>query len=126
MGRLWIGVGILVLIMGLGIGMLVASQVFYGDFSDELKSAGELVLQENWIQATAKAENCRKNWERYHRFWAAFTDHEPVEEMTSLFARLEIYAQKRLPVEYATVCYQLAHQAKAIDESHSLKWWALL
>ena len=49
-----------------------------------------------------------------------------MEQMQELFSWLEVYGQKQLEVDYATVCSSLVQLAEAIDESHSLKWWSVL
>jgi hypothetical protein len=126
MGRLWIGVGILVVMLAMAIGLLWGSRAFFEDFSDNLEQAGASALAGNWASATQKAEKSRAQWEKYRHFWSAFTDHEPMEQMQELFSRLEIYRQKQLEVDFAAVCGSLVQMAEAIDESHSLKWWSVL
>lgn len=126
MNRLWIGIGILVVLFALAVGLLFGSRAFFEDFSDNLEQAGQLALAGNWADATQKAAKSRAQWEKYRHFWSAFTDHEPMEQMQELFLRLEIYRQKQLEVDFATVCGSLVQMAEAIDESHSLKWWSIL
>ena len=126
MGRLWIGIGILVILLAMGIGLLLGSGVFFEDLSQDLEQAGELALAGNWQAAGEKAEKSREKWEQYHRFWASFTDHEPVEQMQALFSQLELYRARQLEVDFAAVCRNLVHVAEAIDESHSLRWWSVL
>ena len=126
MGRLWIGVGILAVMLAMAIGLLWGSQAFFEDFSDNLEQDGASALAGNWTSATQKAEKSRAQWEKYRHFWSAFTDHEPMEQMQELFSRLEIYRQKQLEVDFAAVCGSLVQMAEAIDESHSLKWWSVL
>ena len=126
MGRLWIAVGILIILLALGIGMLLGSQSFFGELEENLKQAGHLALEGNWSAATEMAEKCRLQWESCRRFWSAFTDHEPVEEMQNLFAQLKIYEKRQLEVDFAILCQHLSHLAEAIDESHNLKWWSVL
>ena len=118
MGRLWIGIGILVILLALGIAMLCISWNFYEDFSADLEQAGELALAGNWQGAGGKAEKSREKW--------ASTDHEPVEQMQNLFSQLEIYQKRQLEVDFAAVCRNLVHLAEAIDEAHSLRWWSVL
>lgn len=126
MGRLWIGIGILLVMLAMAIGLLWGSRAFFEDFSDNLEQAGASALAGNWEFATQKAEKSRAQWEKYRHFWSAFTDHEPMEQMQELFSRLEIYRQKQLEVDFAAVCGSLVQMAEAIDESHSLKWWSVL
>ena len=126
MGRLWIGIGILVIMLAMAVGLLWGSRVFFEEFSDNLEDAGHLALAGNWTAAAEKAAKSRAQWEKYRHLWSAFTDHEPMEQMQELFSWLEVYQQKQLEVDYATVCSSLVQVAEAIDESHSLKWWSVL
>ena len=124
--RLWIGIGILAILLAMGIGLLWGSGVFFEELSQDLEQAGELALAGNWQAAEEKAEKGREKWEQYRRFWASFTDHEPVEQMQNLFSQLELYQARQLEVDFAAICRNLVHLAEAIDESHGLRWWSVL
>ena len=124
--RLWIGIGILAILLAMGIGLLWGSGVFFEELSQDLQQAGDFALAGNWQAAGEKVEKSREKWEAYRPFWASFTDHEPVEQMQNLFAQLELYRTRQLEVEFAAVCRNLVHVAEAIDESHGLKWWSIL
>lgn len=124
--RLWIGIGILAILLAMGIGLLWGSGVFFEELSQDLQQAGDFALAGNWQAAGEKVEKSREKWEAYRPFWASFTDHEPVEQMQNLFAQLELYRTRQLEVEFAAVCRNLVHVAEAIDESHSLRWWSVL
>ena len=126
MGRLWIAVGLLVLLLAMGIGMLIAGGFFFRGLSEELEQAGNLALSGFWSEAGEKAEQCQRKWEVSRRFWSAFTDHEPVEEMQKLFSQLEIFRDRQMAVDFAAVCRDLVHLADAIEETHSLYWWSVL
>ena len=126
MNRLWIGVGILVVLLAMGIGLLVGSRVFFQEFTENLEQAEAYATAGNWSAAEEKAEKSRRQWERYCRFWSAFTDHEPMEEVEELFSWLGMYQQRRLDVDYASVCRSLVRVAEAIRETHGLHWWSIL
>ena len=124
--RLWIGIGILAVLLAMGIGLLWGSSVFFEELSEDLQQAGDFALAGNWQAAGEKVEKSREKWEAYRPFWASFTDHEPVEQMQNLFSQLELYRARQLEVDFAAVCRNLVHVAEAIDEAHSLKWWSIL
>ncbi len=126
MSRLWIGIGLLVILLAMSIGLLWGSKVFFEDFSENMEQAGALALAGNWAEAEKKVQHSRARWERWRYFWSAFTDHEPVEQMQNLFSQLDVFRQRQLEIDFATVCRNLVHVADAIDESHSLKWWSVL
>ncbi len=126
MRRLWIGVAFLAVLLVGSVFLLVFSGRFYRDFAAALEEAADFAMEENWVSATEKARKCQEKWEKNQHFLAAFTDHEPVEQVQLLFSQLTLYGEKRMSVEFASVCQQLRHCAEAIDESHSLKWWTVL
>ena len=126
MSRLWIGIGILAVLLILGIVFLFLSNDFYQDITADLEQAGQAARIENWQTAHQKLRESQEKWNRYRRFFASVTDHEPVEEVDSLFSQLELYEQYRLKAEFIAVCNSLSHLAEAIDEFHNLKWWSIL
>lgn len=126
MNRLWIGIGLLIVLLAGGVGLLWGSGVFFGDFSQTVEEAGNSALAGDWVTAGQKMEKSRNQWEKYRRLWASFTDHEPVEQVQALFSQLELYNKQKRDVEFASACKALAHVAEAIEESHSLRWWSVL
>ena len=124
--RLWIGIGILAILLAMGIGLLWGSGVFFEELSQDLQQAGDFALAGIWQAAGEKVEKSREKWEAYRPFWASFTDHEPGEQMQNLFSQLELYRARQLEVEFAAVCRNLVHVAEAIDETHGLRWWSVL
>ena len=126
MNKLWLGIGLMVILLAGGIGLLWGSTVFFNDFSRNVEEAGELALVGDWSAATEKMVKTQRKWERYRRFWASFTDHEPMEQMQTLLSQIELYRKEQLEVEFASACRALSHVAEAIEESHSLRWWSVL
>ncbi len=126
MKRLWIGLGLLLVLLAIGLGLLFFSQHFFDSFSANLEEAAELAMEKNWPAATEKAEKSRAMWQRCYQFFSAISDHEPIEAVQELFSRLELYAREQMYMEFSTVCKSLAKLADAINESHNLRWWSIL
>ena len=126
MRRLWLGIGLLLALLALGIGLLFFSNCFFQAFSSNWEAAAEFALAGDWASATKKAEESRAMWQQSYRFFSASTDHEPIEEVQELFSLLEIYARDRRNVEFSTVCQSLTNLGDAINESHNLRWWSIL
>lgn len=126
MRRFWIGVALLFLMLAGSIVMLLLSHRFYDNFSDTLDAAADAALSENWSDAEALTRQTTRHWRHYRRFLASFTDHEPIEQVELLLSRLMLFQKARLAVEFADACESLSLLSKAIDESHSLKWWSVL
>ena len=126
MKRLWIGVAVLLVLLAVGIGLSYGMTVLHDDIRMELSNAAEAARQGDMEKALQRGDAAREVWERWRRFSASLADHEPLEEMDSLFHELELYGKLRLPVDYAAVCVRLAEISGAVSEAYSLTWWNFL
>lgn len=122
MKRLWIGIGLLSVLLLLGLlpeFLLVPRQE---RIARGFSQAAELSRQGNHTQAKDVAGQAAQIWHQQRDLVAAVTDHEPVEQMQLLLLRLE---QAEDPEAFADLCAQLSAAADAIAESHRLNWWSL-
>lgn len=126
MKRLWIGIIILVLLLGAGIGTTVFAVRAQGNISQELANASEAALRGKWEEACTFSLNAKKQWESLRHGTAAIADHEPMEEIDNLFAQMEIYLLTRQQIPFATCCASLSVLTNAIGEAHAVNWWSLL
>ena len=126
MKRGWFGLGLLVFLL-LG-GLLVTGYMGRGhrEISRELEQAAAHALAGDWEEALEEAREAREDWEEGWHFSAAFADHEPMEEMDTLFAQLPIYYETDSPLNFAAVCSDLTLLIQAIGENQALKWWGVL
>ena len=53
-------------------------------------------------------------------------DHGPLEEIDSLFAQVQIYADTGKTADFAAYCTRLAKLVTAVGEAHGLTWQNLL
>ncbi len=126
MKRLWLGIGLLGLLLILGLLLQAAVSGIYVPLSNTLEQASEAALEENWQQASLWADNAARQWEKHRRITAAFADHTPMDEVDMLFAEMRVYERERDGAHFAACCNQLAEMARAIADAHSLSWWNLL
>ncbi len=126
MKRLWIGIVILALLLAGGYLIRTALISIHTPIALDLEQAAEAALREDWATALRLARVATDRWNRYHRFTAAFADHNPMDELDGLFAQLPVYAQQRENPHFSATCKQLSFLATAIAESHRLSWWNLL
>ena len=126
MKRLWFGIGILVLLLCIGIGVTIAMDRHHRNISENMQAAAAAVQSEDWESAAAYAGSAESKWNAWRHFAASFADHEPLEQMDSLFAELKVYENMTMASDYAAVCTHLSELARAIGESHALNWWNLL
>lgn len=126
MKRLWIGVGLLVFFLVMGILLTLSFHRIHAPLSQTLDTASQEAIAGNWETAQSLAATARDRWEKYRKFTAAVADHEPLEEMDALFDQLEHYAVLGWEGEFAALCTQLSSMAAAMEESQALTWWTLL
>ena len=126
MKRCWFGLGLLILML---VGGLLVTRTMGGSHSrlaHQLEAVQESALAEDWDTAQALFQNAKAIWlDRWH-FSAAFSDHEPMEEIDGLFAQAEVYLRCREKEALAATCGELAQMANAMGEAHALNWWNLL
>lgn len=126
MKRFWIGVILLLVLLGAGCASSMALTGLHNGLAGDLEAAAQAVRQGDWETAQLEAAQAKDLWNRFQHCVSAFADHEPLEEMDTLFSELEIYEQARQDVDFAVVCLRLAQLSRAVGESHSLLWWNLL
>lgn len=126
MSRLWLGIGLMAVLLAAGIWVGNYMNTTGNDISAILDSAAETALSRDLQTATELAENAKDKWDTvWHRI-AAMADHTPMDEIDSLFAQLENYAAAGLTGEFAAHCSRIAQLISAVAEAHSFNWWNLL
>lgn len=126
MKRLYIGAGLLAVMLALGIFLTTAFRVIHEPLQDALLRAQAAAVEGDWQEATELTGQARQRWEKYRHFVAAVADHEPLEEMDGLFARLEALGRLRVAEEFAADCAELARLCHAMTQSQQITWWSFL
>ena len=126
MKRLWIGIGVLTLLLVLGIVVSVAFRSTHLPTAQLLSQAGQAAMDGDWTQAENLCRQAQQRWEQVRKFTAAFSDHAPMDEIEGLFAQLEIYARARQQALFSALCAQLSQLTEAITDSHRFQWWTVL
>ena len=126
MKRIWIGIALLVLLLGAGIRTSGFMKEAHLPVARDLRRAGELALEEQWGPAQAFASRGQKQWQKKWPVIAAVADHEPMDEIDALFAQLEVYAGEEDRLAYSAACAHLRSLLEALGQSHSFNWWNLM
>ena len=126
MKRLWIGIAFLALLLAGGFGISIGMNNLQKDISQQLTAACQTALTGDLKQAAIQATAAKEVWEQYRNLVATVTDHEPMEDMDTLFAQLPIYYETDSPLNFAAVCSDLSLLIQAIGENQALKWWGVL
>ncbi len=122
MKRLWLGVGVLIVLLGVGIWAMEYAQKMHGQLSEVLEEASRAAMVGDWQQVTEKEAQARKKWEKGWGITAALSDHTELDEIDAGFARLEVYCRDRHGTDFAAESAALARQVAALGEGHRLSW----
>lgn len=123
MRRIWIGIGILVALLVLGLAVMRITDRQLGEVHDTLKQASEI---RDWDKAVDLAQQAQKDWQQKRYLMAALADHTDIDAIDGIFAQLEVYQQRRSETDHAAACAQLAEAIRDLEENHRLTWWNLL
>lgn len=126
MKRIWIGIGLLIVLLLGEIGIAGTMEQIHDPGAVDLRRAGELVLEADWPQAEALARCAEERWKNAWHFTASVSDHEPMDEIDALFAQLAVHAQAQDAPSYAAVCGELSARLNAMSQAQTFSWWNLL
>lgn len=126
MNRLWLGIGILLVLLALGLFCLAATEDFHTGVTRDLASAAEAAGAGEWHRAQVLFFQAKDTWERARSRNAAITDHAPMEEIDRFFAQGTVYAQQQARTEFCACCNALSVLVEAVAEAQGLSWWSLL
>ena len=121
--RFYLGVGILMVVLALGLLTQWAMEKCQQPPALLLEQA---VQTEDFQAATELAQEARTLWEQKRKEVAAVADHTPMDEIDEVFAELEIYAREREQVHFVACCNRLASLLRAVSDAHQLNWWNVL
>lgn len=126
MKRLWIGVGLLILLLLLGTLTTLYAVRIQERIADTLSQAREAAEVGQWEKAAGACFQANDLWKKHRRLTASITDHAPMEDIESLFAQLECFLKVRDPAAFAACCASLEVYTRAVGEAQSISWWSLL
>ncbi len=126
MKRMYFGLGLLTVLLSVAILLTMVFVRLHDPLPEALERAQNAALAGDWEEAAAVTEKVHKQWKRFCHFTAAVADHEPMEEMDAMFARLEVLCRMHQADEFVSDCAELAKMAQAMTESQKLVWWNLL
>ena len=126
MAKLWLGVGVLLLFLVLGLWINHAMNDIHTDIADTLDIAAEEALSGNLTAGQNTAAKAKASWEACWHASAAVADHAPMDEIDGLLAQVECYGRANQPGDFAACCARLSLLVRAMCEAHALTWWNLL
>ena len=125
MKRLWLGAGILLILLALGIFACAAIGHFESQVAQHLDAATNAAQAGNWQQAETAFLQAKKIWEQARSGNAAITDHAPMEEIDQYFAQGMIYLSEVTRKDFLSCCLTLKVLVQAVAEAQSISWWSI-
>lgn len=125
MKRSWIGLGLLLVLLILGLLITWAMGRIHEPIAAALEQAAEYTLQGDWYNAGLQFDSAKESWEKWAHFRTCFADHSPVEEIDAGFAQLQVFCGAQENAAFAGGCMELAKKVAAVGEAHGLVWWNL-
>ena len=126
MKRGWLGAGILLVFLVLGLVVSALAAKAHEPTSDLLKQAAEKTLAGDFETGITLGMEAQKRWQSQWNGTASIADHSPMDEVDALFAEMEIYARSGEEPHFAACCKELAQRLEAIADAHKFSWWNVL
>lgn len=120
MNRFRIGAVLLAVLLGLCVWAQLRLSAIQTPIAQAVTQAEAYAAQEDWAQAAEMAAQAQRGWEENRTFVASLADHQPLEEIESLFAMLKTYSDQREKTEFRAVCQDLARRILAVKQAHEL------
>lgn len=126
MKRSWIGLGLLLILLLLGIITTWFMVDIHRPVEEHLKKASRYALVGDWTRADGAFREAKENWQQWEHERTCLADHSPVEEIDAEFEMLQLYSAAREDAAFAAGCMELARKTAAVGEAHEFVWWNLL
>ena len=126
MKRMWFGTVLLLILLIMGIFVTVSSNRLHSSTSQALFAAADAAEKGNWQTAAERYTLAMNRWQQRHHLVAAITDHEPMEQIDSLFAQLQPILTAQETLSFTSGCRALTVLIEAVGEAHAVNWWNLL
>ena len=126
MRQVWIGVGILGLLLLGGIWIGEAQADDHGQQIRDLSHAADAAMEDNWTRAEAYLTRGKKEWEEKRGRSAVIYRQDTLEEIDGLFAQLGAQLACRNREGFCANCALLAQVLRNLPETHRFRWRSLL
>ena len=124
--RFYLGIGLLALFLALGILSSVAIDKVSEPVSQDLELASREALSGDLEGSIQTARQAKEDWEASWQKVAMVADHGPMDEIDSLFAQMEVYADARDRLHFGSYCARLSELIEAVADAQRFTWWNLL
>ena len=124
--RFYLGIVILLVLLGLGIGASAGMKAIHQPVEKLLEQAATLAQAENMESALPLANKAYARWETLHSITASFADHSPMDDTDTLFQEMLVYGQMEEIPHFIACCRQLVIMTQAMYDAHAFSLKNLL
>ena len=118
MKRVWIGAGMLAVLVTAGILAGWAMDRGLCPGAEKLELAGTMAAGGHWEAAEELLDEVEDVWEDRRWLVTALYDHEIVDETDAALAQLEVYCHARDALAFRAMCNALARNMEAAGKAH--------
>ena len=126
MSRIYIGIGILLLLLAVCSIFSLWIPKIHLEISRQLEQAVSFAQQEDWQQAAMVADRAAQAWQDAHGLTTISADHAPTEQIDALFAELQVYAARQDMPDFAATAAHLSRLTAAMGNNHGFSLRNLL
>ena len=119
MNRVVIGVALLAALLAASLFSAWQMGNIQQPIADRMEEASRQSLRGESAAAAETAARAESAWHSSRVFTAALADHQPMEDIEGLFARLHAYETEDRS-EYAALCAEIARRIRAVAEAQEL------
>lgn len=120
MKRLWISLGVLVLLFAISLGHSAYLKATVTQMTDRLEAAQELAQNEEWEGATTLTQEAHQLWIEQDNYLHAFLRHSDTDEITESYQGMEELLACQDFSQYAAANARLLSQLYLLWEAEAL------
>ena len=117
--RFYLGLVILLVLLGLGIGAAAGMRAIHGPVEDLLDRAAALAQADDLESALPLASQAYLCWQKNHSITASLADHSPMDDTDTLFQEMLVYGQTGELPHFIACCRQLTVMVEAMYDAHA-------
>lgn len=126
MRRSLFGFILMIALLVIGIAAAVWMEEHHTLIAEDLAAASRCAIDGDWENARYHVVRAEEAWQKQWCRDAALTDHQPMEEIDSLFSRLAVFGELKDTGEFSAGCRELCRRVEALSDVHGIQWWNFL
>ncbi len=125
MKRLWIGCGALILMLAVSLLPWYLTVSMERAVTSKIAQAEDHATAGDWEKAAAAAEEAKSEWDRRQNILEAFSSHEPLEYMQTIFGDLMLSAEEEDCDSFLRAAFRIRLTAQISSQEQKLSWSTL-